>query len=118
VPLPQHFRPDRVGVWRVDYKERASEAEAWAREQGIRRAAEDRFRICLVAVDIQKSAPLGFELFIPGAVGDSRRLHEFVYRNIAVLTAIGPTLTRTRRSRSSTPRSSSTPMGEGPPRTS
>ena len=94
MPLPQHFRPERVGeVWRVDYEERASEAEAWAREHGIRPAAEDRFRICLVAVDIQNTfCTPGFELFVPGAVEDSRRLCEFVYRNIAVLTAIVPTL--------------------------
>ncbi len=56
-------------------------------------AAEDRFRICLVAVDIQNTfCTPGFELFVPGAVEDSRRLCEFVYRNLAVLTEIVPTL--------------------------
>ena len=94
MPIPQHFRPERVGeVWRVDYEERASEAEAWAREHGVGPAAEDRFRICLVAVDVQNTfCTPGFELFVPGAVEDSRRVCAFVYRNLAVLTEIVPTL--------------------------
>jgi len=94
VPLPPHFQPERVAeVWRVDYEGRARDAEAWARRHGVRPAAEDRFRICLVAVDIQNTfCTPGFELFVPGAVEDSRRLCEFVYRNLAVLTEIVPTL--------------------------
>jgi nicotinamidase-related amidase len=99
VPLPQHFRSDRVGeVWRVDYEERAGEAESWARECEIRPAAEDRFRTCLVAVDMQNTfCTPGFELFVQGrsgtgALDDSRRLCEFVYRNLARLTQIVPTL--------------------------
>ncbi len=92
--LPPHFRPERVGeVWRVDYEERASNAEAWARKEGIRPVTEDRFRVCLVAVDIQNTfCTPGFELFVPGAVEDSRRLCEFVYRNLGSITEIVPTL--------------------------
>ena len=92
--LPPHFQPERVAeVWRVDYEERASDAEAWARAHGIGPAAHDRFRMCLVAVDIQNTfCTPGFELFVPGAPEDSRRLCEFVYRNLAVLTEIVPTL--------------------------
>jgi nicotinamidase-related amidase len=94
VPLPPHFQPERVGeVWRVDYEERASNAEAWARAHALTPAADDSFRICLVAVDVQNTfCTRGFELFVPGAVEDSRRLCEFVYRNLAVLTEIVPTL--------------------------
>jgi nicotinamidase-related amidase len=94
VTLPPHFRPERVGeVWKVDYEERASNAEAWARKAGIRPATDDRFRICLVAVDIQNTfCTPGFELFVPGAVEDSRRLCEFVYRNLGAITEIVPTL--------------------------
>jgi len=52
LPVPAHFDPDRVGeVWRVPYKDRAREATAWAAQHGIRRAAEDSFRVCLLAVD-------------------------------------------------------------------
>jgi len=94
VALPPHFQAERVGeVWRVPYEERAREAGQWAREHRIRPAAEDRFRVCLVAVDVQNTfCTPGFELFVPGAVEDSRRLCEFVYRNLAVITEIVPTL--------------------------
>jgi nicotinamidase-related amidase len=99
LPVPAHFAPEAVGeVWRVPYEERAREAEAWAREHGLRPAAEDASRICLVAVDVQNTfcAP-GFELFVggrsgTGAVDDNRRLCEFIYRNLDVITQVVPTL--------------------------
>ncbi len=93
MPVP-HFRPESVGeVWRVPYEERAREAEAWARERGISPAAADRVRICLVAVDVQNTFCIpGFELFVPGAVEDNRRLCEFLYRNLGSITQIVPTM--------------------------
>jgi nicotinamidase-related amidase len=94
LPVPPHFDPDRVGeVWQVPYEERASNAEAWARKHGIRPAGHDELRVCLVAVDVQNTfCTPGFELVVPGAVGDNRRLCEFVYRNLGSLTHIVPTL--------------------------
>jgi nicotinamidase-related amidase len=99
LPVPPHFRPERVGeLWKVAYEERAREAEAWAHEHGIPPAAEDRRRVCLVAVDVQNTFCLpGFELFVggrsgTGAVDDNRRLCEFVYRNLGTITQIVPTL--------------------------
>jgi nicotinamidase-related amidase len=97
--IPRHFDPKRVGeVWRVPYQQRADEAQAWADEHGLRPALEDGFRICLVAVDVQNTFCIpGFELFVAGrsgtgAVDDSRRLCEFLYRNLGSITAIIPTL--------------------------
>jgi nicotinamidase-related amidase len=94
LPVPPHFEPQRVGdVWRVPYEERAAEAVAWAREHGLTPAAEDAFRICLVAIDVQNTfCTPGFELVVPGAVDDNRRLCEFVYRSLGALTRIVPTL--------------------------
>jgi nicotinamidase-related amidase len=94
LPLPPHFRPGRVNeVWRVPYEERAPEAERWAREYELRPAAEDSLRVCLVVVDCQNTfCTPGFELFVPGAPADSRRLCEFVYRNLGAITEIVPTL--------------------------
>jgi nicotinamidase-related amidase len=99
LPLPPHYEPDRVGeVWRVPYEERAREARAWAAEHGVGSAAENGFRICLVAVDVQNTFCVpGFELFVAGrsgtgAVDDNVRLCEFVYRNLAAITEIVPTL--------------------------
>ncbi len=99
LPIPPHFDPEAVGrVWRVPYEERAREAEAWARAQGVRPAAADDFRLCLLLVDVQNTFCIpGFELFVAGrsgtgAVDDNRRLCGFVYRNLGVITQIVSTL--------------------------
>ena len=87
LPLPAHFDPSRVGdVWRVPYEDRAREASAWSALHGLRPAAEDAFRLCLLAVDVQNTFCIpDFELFVAGrtgsgAVDDNRRLCEFVYQ--------------------------------------
>ncbi len=99
LPIPPHFDPDKVGeVWKVPYQERAEEAKEWAKQHNIQPAANDRFRICLVAVDVQNTFCIpGFELFVggrsgTGAVDDNRRLCEFIYRNLDVITQICPTM--------------------------
>jgi nicotinamidase-related amidase len=94
LPIPPHFRPERVAeVWRVPYEERAREAQEWAREHEIAPASRDDLRICMVAVDVQNTfCTPGFELVVPGAVDDNRRLAEFIYRNLGSLTEIVPTL--------------------------
>jgi nicotinamidase-related amidase len=61
-------------------------------------AAEDSFRLCLLAVDVQNTFCIpDFELFVAGrsstgAVDDNRRLCEFVYRNLGTITQIFPSL--------------------------
>jgi nicotinamidase-related amidase len=94
LPLPQHWDPERVGeVWRVAYERRAAEAAEWAQAQGIAPARDDSRRICLLAVDVQNTfCTPGFELFVAGAPADSRRLCEFLYRNLGAITEIVPTL--------------------------
>lgn len=99
LPIPPHFDPEKVGqVWRVPYQDRAAQAEQWAKEHGIRPAAQDKFKICLVAVDMQNTFCIpGFELYVggrsgKGAVDDNRRLCEFLYHNLGVITQIVPTM--------------------------
>ena len=99
LPIPPHFDPNKVGeVWKVPYQERAKEAERWASQHNIQPAANDEFKICLVAVDVQNTFCIpGFELFVggrsgTGAVDDNRRLCEFIYRNLDVITQICPTM--------------------------
>jgi nicotinamidase-related amidase len=98
-PVPPHFNPERVGeVWRVSYQELAIEAEKWAKKHSIKHASDDRFKICLVAVDVQNTFCIpGFELYVAGrsgtgAIEDNRRLCEFIYRNLGVITQICPTM--------------------------
>jgi nicotinamidase-related amidase len=94
LPLPPHWNPDSiVEVRKVLYEERAAEAAAWAREHAVRPAREDGQRLCLLLVDCQNTfCTPGFELFVPGAPDDNRRLCEFVYRNLGAITQIVPTL--------------------------
>jgi nicotinamidase-related amidase len=99
LPVPAHFDAGRAGeVWRVPYEDRAREASAWATEHGLRPAAEDPFRLCLLAVDVQNTFCIPeFELFVSGrsgtgAVDDNARLCEFVYRNLGAITQILPSL--------------------------
>jgi nicotinamidase-related amidase len=94
LPLPPHWNPDSiVEVRKVLYEERAAEAAAWAREHAVRPAREDGHRLCLLLVDCQNTfCTPGFELFVPGAPDDNRRLCEFVYRNLGAITQIVPTL--------------------------
>ena len=85
-------------VWRVDYAARFADAERWRAEHDLRPAAEDRFRVALVVVDVQNTfCSPGFELFVAGrsgtgALDDSRRLCEFVYRNLGAITQVVATL--------------------------
>jgi nicotinamidase-related amidase len=94
LPLPPHWDPARVEeVWRVPYDERATAAEEWARRHDLGPAREDVRRLCLVLVDVQNTfCTPGFELFVPGAPDDNRRLCEFVYRNLGSITQVVPTL--------------------------
>jgi nicotinamidase-related amidase len=99
LPVPAHFDNDRVGeVWRVRYEDRARDARAWAEEHGLQPAADDAFRVCLLAVDVQNTFCIpDFELFVAGrsgtgAVDDNRRLCEFIYRNLGTITKVFPSL--------------------------
>ncbi len=97
--VPPHFNRDKVGeVWKVPYQERAEEARKWAELHNLKPASNDIFRICLVAVDVQNTFCIpGFELYVggrsgTGAIDDNRRLCEFIYRNLDVITQISPTM--------------------------
>ena len=99
LPIPQHYAASQVGkVWQVPYQERMGQALAYARENHVQPAAQDAFKICFVAVDVQNTFCVpGFELYVAGrsgtgAVDDNRRLCEFIYRNLNSITEIVPTM--------------------------
>lgn len=99
LPLPEFFDPLTVGhVWRVPYQQRAADAIAWAKAHAIRPSADDSRRIGLLLIDCQNTFCIpGFELFVAGgsglgAVEDNRRLCEFLYRNLHVVTQVIATL--------------------------
>lgn len=99
LPIPPHFDPSKLGrVWRVRYQERNEDAKKWAKQHEIKAASKDTFRICLLLVDVQNTFCIPeFELFVGGrsgtaALDDNRRLCEFIYRNLGVITQVCPTM--------------------------
>lgn len=99
LPIPSHFNPQSVGeVWKVPYQERAEDAEEWARQHKLQPAARDWRKISLLLVDVQNTFCIpDFELYVggtsgTGAVDDNRRLCEFIYRNLNIITEICPTM--------------------------
>lgn len=99
LPIPDFFAAPQVGeVWRVPYQERAAFAQQWAKQHAISPASTDRFRICLLGIDIQNTFCIpDFELFVGGrsgmgAVQDNIRLCELIYRYLDRITQIILTL--------------------------
>ncbi len=99
LPIPAHFSPEKVGqVWKVPYQERAENGLTWAKKYNLQPASLDSFRISLLLVDVQNTFCIPeFELYVGGisgigAVDDNRRLCEFIYRNLNVITEICPTM--------------------------
>lgn len=99
LPIPSYFDARRVGeVWRVPYQQRAAQAQDWAKQHQLQSAAQDKIRICLLAIDVQNTFCIpDFELFVggcsgTGAVEDNVRLCEFIYRNLSVITEIALTM--------------------------
>jgi nicotinamidase-related amidase len=99
LPRPGFFDGDSVSsVWKVDYERVAREAVAWRQKYRIPPAAHDETRICLLAIDVQNTfCTPEYELFVAGhsetaAVDDTRRLCEFLYRNLSRVTTICPTM--------------------------
>lgn len=99
LPLPPHFEAGQVGeVRRVPYGAVAEAARQWAKTHALKPAVKDHVRIGLLPIDCQLTfCGRDFELFVGGrsgngAIDDTRRLCEFIYRNLPFITAIHPTL--------------------------
>ena len=97
--IPNFFNAQTVGdIWRVPYQQRAEEAIAYRKEHSVLPAQSDQTRVCLLAIDVQNTFCMPeFELFVGGrsgigAVEDTRRLCEFIYRNLNIITEIIPTM--------------------------
>jgi nicotinamidase-related amidase len=90
LPLPSFYDPAQVGQL---YLERAGlvaeAAEAYAANHGIRPAGQDKVRVAAFGIDVQVGfCTPGASLFVPGAVDDSRRTVEWLYRYLDRLTGL------------------------------
>ncbi|MBA3501650.1 MAG: nicotinamidase [Myxococcota bacterium] len=100
LPIPQFFDGKRAAdyAYRPDATVVADAAQAWRAQHAVRPSAADETRVHLLLIDVQKDFcfPEG-SLYVAGrsgkgAIDDSRRIAEFVYRNAAVVTDITTTM--------------------------
>ncbi len=99
LPLPDFFDPESAAeAWRVLYSDRARQAEEWASRHRLTPASDDKFRVCLMCIDVQNTFCLpDSELFVAGragrgAIDDNVRLCRFIYKNLGLITRIAPTM--------------------------
>ncbi|MHA2183344.1 MAG: isochorismatase, partial [Promethearchaeota archaeon] len=94
LPIPSHFDSNKIDeIWQVQYQNRFLEAQEWAKTHSVLPAAIDKFRICLMPIDVQNTFCLSTgELPVIGADKDNIRLCEFIYKNLRVISSIDPTL--------------------------
>lgn len=99
LPVPKYYDPQQARSWayRPDLSEVFAAAEDARKRHGVKPAATARTRIHVVGIDVQKDFcfPDG-TLYVggrsgTGAMDDSARFAEFLYRNAALIT--GTTMT-------------------------
>lgn len=95
-PMPSFYDAANAAKWSYnpDLANLFTEAQDW--RSSIRPASTDRRRVCLLPIDMQKDFcfPEG-TLYVggrsgAGAIDDSRRVAEFIYRNLGTISAIRP----------------------------
>src|SRR5688572_16733064 len=100
LPIPQFFDGKRAAdyAYRPDAAVVADAAATWRKQHDIKPAAADETRIHLLLIDVQKDFcfPEG-SLYVAGrsgrgAIDDSRRIAELVYRNANIITDVTTTL--------------------------
>lgn len=90
LPLPSYYRADEVSSLYVERGGLVStEALAFREAHSIAPASDDTFRVAVFGIDCQ----VGFchpeaSLFVPGAVGDTQRSIEWIYRNLNHITGM------------------------------
>ena len=99
LPLPAHYEAANAARWTYGPSKRVQDdATDWAKIHGIKPASTDKDNVHFLVIDAQKSfcMPDG-ELWVAGrsgqgAVDDSKRLAECIYRNLGRITAITTTM--------------------------
>ena len=100
LPIPSHFDPKRAAAWdyRPDAAALATSAAGWRKQHAIKPSAADERRVHMLLIDVQKDFcfPEG-TLYVAGrsgtgAIDDSRRIAEMIYRNLGTITDITTTL--------------------------
>src|SRR5690349_9334450 len=100
LPLPGSYDARRAAdyTYRPDAAKLAGEATAWRAQHALKPSAADEARVHLLLIDVQKDFcfPEG-TLYVAGrsgtgAIDDSRRIAELIYRNLGAFTEITATM--------------------------
>lgn len=90
LPTPSFYDPAKVSELRVEDAARVAEAaKTYQLKHQVKPSARDDFRIAAFGIDVQIGFCVpGASLFVPGAVEDTRRTVEWIYRNIDRITGL------------------------------
>ncbi len=90
LPAPAFYDATKVPTLHVERAGLVAEAaEVYRRAHSIPPAAEDRFRVAAFGIDAQVGfCTPGASLFVPGAVEDTQRTIDFLYRNLDRITQL------------------------------
>jgi nicotinamidase-related amidase len=90
LPFPKMYDPKKVGQLFLEDAARAAEqAKEMALVHQVKPAGRDNFRIAAFGIDAQIGFCLpGASLFVPGAVEDTRRAIEWIYRHADLITGL------------------------------
>ena len=97
LPIPEFFtrltKSRMNDLWWPNYQELASTALDWRKKHSIKSPALDQVKVALVGIDQQLTFihPQA-QLPVSGAVEDSIRFCEFLYRNLAVISQVVMTM--------------------------
>lgn len=100
LPLPDHYDARRASdpTYAPDEGALFAAADRWRQAHDLTAAATDRRRLHLLLIDVQKDFcfPTG-SLYVggrsgTGAIDDTRRIAEFMYRNLGAITEVTTTL--------------------------
>jgi nicotinamidase-related amidase len=100
LPLPSFYKPGNAASYehRPDAAALSAQAATWRAAHQLRPSASDESRVHLLLIDVQKDFcfPEG-TLYVAGrsghgAIDDSRRIAELIYRNLGAITEITTTM--------------------------
>lgn len=100
LPLPDHYDPTKAASWSYgpNQMELFANTHLWAKVHGVRPSGSDKTKLTLLLIDAQKDFALREgTLYVggrsgSGAIDDSRRIAEFIYRHAGVITDITVTM--------------------------
>lgn len=90
LPTPDFYDPKQIAALYLERAQAVAEsAELYAQKHQVKPAAQDTFRVAAFGIDMQVGfCTPGASLFVPGAVDDTQRTVEWLYRNLGHISGL------------------------------